>query len=113
MRGGGLVQPGDLVQVPALREALEAEAATVDEVDVLHRADQRLDGFGDEDLLRLRLRFDVLGDVHGGPAQVACLLRRLAGVDADAYLHLRVGVRTVSRTQRPLDGGGTVHRFPR
>src|SRR3972149_1302660 len=68
-RSTRLVLPDDLVQAPALGEALEPEAAAVYEGEVLHRADERLDRLRDQDLVWLRLSLDVLCGVHRGPEE--------------------------------------------
>ena len=100
--------PGQLVQPPALREALEGERAPGDQRQVRIGRRQVPDDLCDQDLARLGLGHDAGCGVHGDPLQVVPLSHDLAGVEAHPDLHRRFGVPPPLPLEGLLDGPGAV-----
>ncbi len=105
--------PPDLEHPPLRREALEAEQAAIDEVEVAHAGGELLGHLRDEDLSALGLRGDARRRVDGGAVQRARLAENLAGVQADADLDHVIGPGRVVDLEAALDPDRALDRFAR
>ena len=103
----------DLVEPPALREALEREAPAIAEGDVGDRAGEVADRLADEDLPALGVRSDPLRGVDRGAEGMAAALEHLADVEPDPDEDVLVGMLAAVRGQRLVDRDGAGDRAPR
>src|SRR5215467_2459443 len=97
--------PRHLEETLWILKALEVVQATIDVFDAVESAGHVARGFGHEDLAGAGGGANASGEVDGAAEEIAALVDRLAGVDANAHRDPRTALRLGLFGDLPLDGG--------